>query len=35
LKDVLDTVVAALEREKALPDHVQVKPTDKVKNPFE
>lgn len=35
LKDVLDTVVAALEREKALPDQVQLKPTDKVKNPFE
>lgn len=35
LKDVLDAVVAALDREKALPDRVQVKPTDKVKNPFE
>jgi hypothetical protein len=35
LKEVLDAVVAVLEREKTLLDHVQVKPTEKVKNPFE
>ncbi|WP_052451977.1 hypothetical protein [Noviherbaspirillum autotrophicum] len=34
LKEVVDAVVAALEKEKSLPEHVQVKPTEKVKNPF-
>lgn len=34
LKDLLDAVVAALESEKALPEHVQIKSTEKVKNPF-
>lgn len=34
LKEVLDAVVAALEKEKSLPDHVQLKPTEKVRNPF-
>ncbi len=34
LKDVVDAVVAALEKEKSLPEQVQVKPTEKVKNPF-
>ncbi len=34
LKKVIDAVVAVLEQEKSLPEQVQVKPTDKVKNPF-
>jgi len=34
LKAVLDAVVAALEQDKNLPDHIPVKPTEKVKNPF-
>ena len=34
LKEVIDAVVAALEQDKHLPEHVEVKPTDKVKNPF-
>lgn len=34
LKAVLDAVVAALEQEKSLPDHIPVKPAEKVKNPF-
>jgi hypothetical protein len=34
LKEVIDAVVAALEAEKSLPDHISVKPTEKVKNPF-
>lgn len=34
LKEIVDAVVAALESEKTLPEHVQVKPTEKVKNPF-
>jgi hypothetical protein len=34
LKAIVDAVVAALEREKDLPEHVQVKPTEKVRNPF-
>lgn len=34
LKEVLDAVVAALEREKNLPDQVPVKPTESVRNPF-
>lgn len=34
LKEVVDAVVAALEQEKNLPEHVQVKPTETVKNPF-
>lgn len=35
LKAVVDAVVAALEAEKALPDHISFKPTDKVDNPFQ
>ena len=35
LKEVIDAVVAALEKEKSLPEQVQVKPTEKVKNPFD
>ena len=34
LKEVIDAVVAALEAEKSLPDHISIKPTEKVKNPF-
>jgi hypothetical protein len=34
LKEVIDAVVSALEAEKSLPDHISVKPTEKVKNPF-
>ena len=34
LKEVVDAVVAALEAEKGLPEHIAVKPTDKVDNPF-
>lgn len=34
LKEVVDAVVAALEGEKTLPEHVQAKPADKIKNPF-
>ena len=34
LKEVIDAVVAALEAEKNLPNHISVKPTEKVKNPF-
>jgi hypothetical protein len=34
LKSVIDAVVAALEADKALPEHVPVKPADKVDNPF-
>lgn len=34
LKEVIDAVVATLEQDKNLPEHVEVKPTDKVKNPF-
>jgi hypothetical protein len=34
LKEAVDAVVAALEADKNLPDHISVKPTDKVKNPF-
>jgi hypothetical protein len=33
LKDVLDAAVAALQKE-ALPDHVAVKPAERVDNPF-
>jgi len=35
LKNVIDAVVASLEHEKGLPEYVAVKPTDKVKNPFD
>lgn len=34
LKEVVDAVVAALEQDKDLPEQVQVKPTETVKNPF-
>jgi hypothetical protein len=34
LKEVVDAVVAALEAEKSLPEHIAVKPTEKVDNPF-
>lgn len=34
LKELVDAVVAALESEKALPEHVQAKPSEKVRNPF-
>ena len=34
LKELVDAVVAALEAEKGLPEHIAVKPTDKVDNPF-
>ncbi|HEV7618799.1 MAG TPA: hypothetical protein VGO51_11940, partial [Burkholderiaceae bacterium] len=34
LKEVVDAVVAALEAEKNLPEHIAVKPTEKVDNPF-
>jgi hypothetical protein len=34
LKNVIDAVIAALEAEKALPDHVKLKPAEKVDNPF-
>jgi hypothetical protein len=34
LKDVLDAVVHALERDKNLPDEISSKPTDEVDNPF-
>jgi hypothetical protein len=35
LKEVIDAVVAALEAEKSLPNHISVKSTEKVKNPFD
>lgn len=34
LKEIVDAVVAALEKERDLPDRVQQQPTQKVKNPF-
>lgn len=34
LKEVIDAVVTALEQDKNLPEQVQFKPTDQVKNPF-
>jgi hypothetical protein len=34
LKEVVDAVVAALEAEKGLPEHIAVKPTEKIDNPF-
>ena len=34
LKEVIDAVVAALEAEKSLPEHITVKPAEKVDNPF-
>ena len=34
LKEVIDAVVAALEHDKNLPEQVELKPTDTVKNPF-
>jgi hypothetical protein len=34
LKAVLDAVVAALEGDRNLPDHIPVKPAEKIKNPF-
>jgi len=34
LKEVIDAVVAVLEVEQNLPDHISVKPTEKIKNPF-
>lgn len=34
LKEVVDAVVAALEKERDLPEKLQQKPADKVKNPF-
>lgn len=34
LKALLEDVVQALEAEKTLPDHIAIKPTDSVKNPF-
>jgi len=34
LKEVIDAVVTALEQDKNLPEHIEVKPTEKVKNPF-
>jgi len=34
LKAILDAVVASLEHEKSLLDHVPTKPAEKVKNPF-
>jgi hypothetical protein len=33
MKDLLDRIVATLERED-LPDHISIKPSDSVKNPF-
>lgn len=35
LKEVIDAVVAVLEQDKNLPEQVQVKPTETVKNPFD
>lgn len=35
LKEIVDAVVTALEQEKRLPEQVQVKPTETVKNPFD
>jgi len=35
LKEIVDAVVTALEQEKGLPEQVQVKPTETVKNPFD
>lgn len=35
LKAVVDAVVDALEAEKALPEHISFKPTDRVDNPFQ
>jgi len=35
LKEIVDAVVTALEQEKELPEQVQVKPTETVKNPFD
>jgi hypothetical protein len=34
LKEIVDAVVAALEKEGDLPDKVRTKPAQKVKNPF-
>jgi len=34
LKEVIDAVVTALEQDKNLPEHIEVKPTEKVKNHF-
>jgi hypothetical protein len=34
LKEVVDAAIAALEAEKNLPEHIAVKPTEKVDNPF-
>jgi hypothetical protein len=34
LKELIDATVAALEAEKNLPDHIVVKPAEKVDNPF-
>jgi hypothetical protein len=34
LKDLIDATIAALEAEKNLPDHIAIKPSEKVDNPF-
>ena len=34
VKTLIDAIVEALHREPDLPEHIAVKPTDKVKNPF-
>ncbi|MGZ5858145.1 MAG: hypothetical protein ACXWJK_12960 [Burkholderiaceae bacterium] len=34
LKELLDAAVTVLEAEKNLPDHIAVKPAEKVDNPF-
>ena len=34
LRDLLEAVVASLEKTNALPAHVAVKPAEKVRNPF-